>query len=60
VRDGGRGFDSAQQGAGIGLVSMRDRIGAAGGRLEIRSAPGGGTTVHGTIPAEDQGSKGGV
>jgi signal transduction histidine kinase len=59
VRDDGRGFDSTQQAAGIGLVSMRDRIGAAGGRLEIRSAPGRGTTVRGAVPAEDQGSEGG-
>jgi signal transduction histidine kinase len=56
VRDDGSGFDPAQHAAGIGLVSMRDRIGAAGGRLEIRSAPGKGTTVHGAVPAEGQGS----
>ena len=37
--------------SGVGLVSMQDRIGAAGGELEIRSAPGGGTTVRGWVPA---------
>jgi signal transduction histidine kinase len=35
---------------GIGLVSMRDRIGAVSGDLEIISAPGGGTSVRGTVP----------
>jgi signal transduction histidine kinase len=59
VRDDGRGFEPSQHATGIGLVSMRDRIGAAGGTLEIRSAPGRGTTVHGTVPAEGQGLEGG-
>jgi signal transduction histidine kinase len=31
---------------------MQDRVEALGGRLEIRSAPGAGTTVVGTIPTE--------
>jgi signal transduction histidine kinase len=51
VRDDGRGFEPGRNGDGIGLVSMRDRIGAVGGRLEIRSAPGAGTSVRGTVPA---------
>jgi signal transduction histidine kinase len=51
VRDDGVGFDGGGHGDGIGLVSMRDRIGAVGGRLEIRSAPGAGTSVRGTVPA---------
>jgi len=51
VRDDGHGFDPGANGDGIGLVSMRDRIGAVGGRLEIRSAPGAGTSVRGTVPA---------
>ena len=50
VRDDGPGFDPADDGDGIGLVSMRDRIGAVGGRLEIRSAPGAGTSVRGMVP----------
>jgi signal transduction histidine kinase len=29
---------------------MTDRIGALGGTLEIKSAPGTGTTITGTIP----------
>ena len=55
VQDDGAGFDPAAQGDGIGLVSMRDRIGAAGGTLEIRSSPGTGTTVRGSVPAGDPG-----
>ena len=50
VRDDGLGFEPGANGDGIGLVSMRDRIGAVGGRLEIRSARGAGTSVRGTVP----------
>jgi signal transduction histidine kinase len=49
VRDDGPGF-SVDEAAGAGLVNMRDRIAAVGGELEIRSSPGAGTTVVGTIP----------
>ena len=49
VTDDGAGFDPAQLAAGIGLVSMRDRIGAAGGRSSHRVA-GDGTAVHGILP----------
>jgi signal transduction histidine kinase len=48
VSDDGRGFDpSAVRRAGrhLGLVSMRDRAAAVGGRLTVRSEPGEGTTV---------------
>jgi signal transduction histidine kinase len=48
VADDGSGFDVAEHGDGIGLVSMRDRIGAVG-ELEIASRPGRGTTVHAVI-----------
>jgi signal transduction histidine kinase len=51
VRDDGVGFEPGDHGDGIGLVSMRDRLGAVGGRLEIRSATGAGTSVRGTVPA---------
>jgi signal transduction histidine kinase len=52
VIDDGRGFDPALAPTGVGLVSMRDRIGAVGGELEIESSPGHGTTVRGTIPID--------
>ena len=54
VRDDGIGFEPAPHANGIGLVSMRDRIGAIGGRLDVRSSPGGGTTVSGSVPAGDE------
>jgi signal transduction histidine kinase len=51
VVDDGSGFDPALESGGIGLVSMRDRIEAIGGRLTISSAPGaGGTSVGGVVP----------
>ena len=51
VADDGVGMAAATAGGGDGLVGMRDRVGAVGGELEISSTPGGGTTVHGSIPA---------
>jgi signal transduction histidine kinase len=55
VIDDGRGFDPGQAGGAmpgqhLGLVSMRERAEFAGGRLEIDSAPGRGTTVCLRIP----------
>ena len=52
VTDDGAGFDPTGEFAGhLGLKSMRERAEAAGGTLAIESEPGGGTTVHATIPA---------
>jgi signal transduction histidine kinase len=51
VADDGGGFDPAGA-VGSGLTNMRDRVEAVGGGIEIRSAPGQGTTVSGTIPIE--------
>jgi signal transduction histidine kinase len=50
VRDDGRGFMPTEVVPGDGLMNMSDRMAAVGGELEIRSAPGSGTTVIGTIP----------
>ena len=50
ISDDGVGLDTQARRDGVGLVSMRDRIGAVGGELEIISAPGMGTTVRGTVP----------
>jgi signal transduction histidine kinase len=52
IRDQGTGFDveavrrRAGQHVGIGLHGMEERLHLIGGRLDIRSAPGCGTTVH--------------
>jgi signal transduction histidine kinase len=55
VSDDGVGMTMPTRPAGIGLISMRDRIGAVGGELEITSTPGRGTSVRGTIPADRHG-----
>ncbi|MGZ6545305.1 MAG: histidine kinase [Actinomycetota bacterium] len=51
VSDDGAGFDSGRTSYGTGLRGMADRVEAIGGVLEIRSAPGEGTSVTGRIPA---------
>ncbi|MCC6767026.1 MAG: PAS domain S-box protein [Deltaproteobacteria bacterium] len=46
VRDDGHGFDpAAKPAAALGLASMEERALALGGRLDVRSEPGAGTTV---------------
>jgi len=51
VRDDGSGFDPTKTRYGTGLQGMADRLAALGGGLEVRSAPGEGTTVSGRVPA---------
>jgi len=51
VVDDGRGFDPARVNGATGLVGLRDRIAAVGGTLEVRSAPGTGTTLTAVVPA---------
>jgi signal transduction histidine kinase len=51
VHDDGQGFDPASKRAGFGLLGMRERADLLGGKLQIRSAPGEGTTVMATFPA---------
>ena len=50
VVDDGQGFDSGQASYGTGLQGVADRLAALGGALEVRSAPGAGTTIRGTLP----------
>jgi signal transduction histidine kinase len=50
VSDDGTGYDARHTPMGSGLRNMADRVAALGGRLEIRSAPGQGTTVTGHLP----------
>ena len=53
VSDDGSGFDTAATRPGhLGLRTMAERAEAAGGRLRVTSAPGAGTRVHLTVPAE--------
>ncbi|MDP8956371.1 MAG: GAF domain-containing sensor histidine kinase [Actinomycetota bacterium] len=50
VEDDGAGFDPGRAKRGSGLTNMSDRIEALGGRLEVRSTPGSGTSVRGRVP----------
>jgi signal transduction histidine kinase len=46
------GVGGAQPDRGTGLRGLADRISALGGRFEVASAPGFGTTVRASIPCE--------
>jgi len=52
ISDSGRGFDveSAKRAAGLGLVSMRERLRLVGGNLSIESAPSQGTRIRVRVP----------
>jgi signal transduction histidine kinase len=50
VEDDGRGFDPSAAHRGQGLRSMGERAAIVGGSLEVRSTPGGGTTIHVRAP----------
>jgi signal transduction histidine kinase len=50
VRDDGVGFDAERLRTGLGLVGMGERAELAGGRLDIESAPGAGTTLRARFP----------
>jgi PAS domain S-box-containing protein len=59
VSDKGAGFDvqalqeRADSNVGFGLFSIRERLSLAGGRCEVDSIPGQGTTVSMTAPASN-------
>jgi ligand-binding sensor domain-containing protein/signal transduction histidine kinase len=50
VTDDGRGFDPAQHTDGNGVLNMRRRAAALGGRLSVLSTPGVGTTIEIEVP----------
>jgi PAS domain S-box-containing protein len=52
ISDSGRGFDpeSAFQGKGLGLTSMRERIRLVNGTISIESKQSGGTTINVRVP----------
>jgi two-component system sensor histidine kinase UhpB len=50
VSDDGSGFDPAVRGRGLGLIGMAERARLVGGELDVRSAPGGGTTITLRVP----------
>jgi signal transduction histidine kinase len=55
LSDNGVGFDlnRDRNGHGVGLHAMQDRIRKLGGELEIKSAPGSGTTVSFVVPLSE-------
>ena len=61
VSDAGQGFDprllepGALRSAGFGLLTLRERIQAVGGTMEIESAPGRGSRITLRIPRDRQG-----
>ena len=65
LTDDGRGFEprhadrASAGGQHLGLVSMRERAAFIGAELEVRSAPGKGTTVRLRVPLRAAGDAGG-
>lgn len=49
IVDNGVGFEM-DAATGLGLTSMRERVDALGGRLQIRTAPGRGTAIEVRVP----------
>jgi signal transduction histidine kinase len=59
VEDDGCGFDAAAlrghpERSGLGLLGMAERARLAGGRLELESEPGRGTTLFMALPQDDE------
>jgi signal transduction histidine kinase len=52
IRDDGAGFDPETVPRGAGLQNMADRLDALGGRVDLESAPGAGTTLRGRLPVD--------
>jgi signal transduction histidine kinase len=52
VSDNGAGFnlESVKGEAGLGLISMRERVGLVGGHLSVESKPSRGTQIQVRIP----------
>jgi len=55
VRDSGSGFDSegVLKTAGLGLVSMAERVELVGGRFSIKSQPNHGTVIYARVPLSE-------
>ena len=49
----GSGFDASDTFYGTGLQGMSDRLDAIEGELTVTSGQGDGTTVRGSVPADE-------
>ena len=56
ITDDGVGFDISHEGAGLGLASMRERVRAVGGSIDISSAQRAGTQIEVRVPFRGHGS----
>jgi signal transduction histidine kinase len=54
ISDNGQGFDVQQNGGGMGLGNIRERVARLGGELRIASAPGSGTSLEVVIPQREE------
>jgi glucose-6-phosphate-specific signal transduction histidine kinase len=52
IADNGKGMDLEEPRAGLGLVGMRERVAALGGRLKLTSRPGAGLEILASIPLQ--------
>lgn len=53
ITDDGRGYDPGRARTGVGVSSMQERVTALDGRLDVHTAPGGGTTVRARVPSRE-------
>lgn len=54
IQDDGTGAPQADTATGLGLVGMRERVEALGGRFDIRSSAGQGFLIRAAIPAAER------
>jgi signal transduction histidine kinase len=58
VTDDGVGFDTGSTDRGAGLTNMADRLDALGGRVDVRSQVGSGTSIRGALPVQARSAAG--
>jgi signal transduction histidine kinase len=57
IVDDGVGFDPSHKAGGLGLESMRQRVQAVGGFIDISSSPNSGTQIEVRVPYREHGSE---
>jgi signal transduction histidine kinase len=58
VRDDGRGLHAGPAGRGMGLLGVRDRVEALGGRVHLDDDPDGGARLHAELPVASGAGRG--